>query len=277
MTITATANNIPAKADTIMAAIHKKKTAPSMTWRFNASDFSKLRFEPPADIIQFFRAKPLDFALICVKFDDDHAARKVLTWQALAEHILALPTKTNKHHDKAVGNSDTDSDADSDDEIAQLSSKIKKVSLDPPRRMPAPPAPGTREFLEYAKAKELDIAHELGIHNRMTKRYFEALVPYEGGKFAVGGLIDGLRVVNSQLTLVEIKCRKYMLFWYTPEYELNQIHVYMWLTGVRHCVLIQHFKGKTRESMIHFDKRRWANIMASFTQWANELDAITKA
>jgi hypothetical protein len=82
------------------------------------------------------------------------------------------------------------------------------------------------------------------------------------------GIIDGRRGDS----IVEIKNRQRRLFHKVPTYEYVQCQVYMKLTGVHKCILIESFEGASKEYPLEFSDAFWElEILPSLRQFAQEL------
>lgn len=67
------------------------------------------------------------------------------------------------------------------------------------------------------------------------------------------GRIDG-RLEDDEDTIVEIKNRMNRLFNRIPEYEMVQVHVYMFLTGAQKCLFIERYNEQTKTYTVDYDE-----------------------
>lgn len=83
------------------------------------------------------------------------------------------------------------------------------------------------------------------------------------------GFIDG-KVKDG--TLVEIKNRQNRLFGRVADYEAIQCQVYMKLTDVHKCTLIEQFQNSTNTFQLEFDETRWnTEIFPALVKFAKRL------
>lgn len=110
---------------------------------------------------------------------------------------------------------------------------------------------------EYITRK---VSTQHGINNEAkTARAFNVKSDDTFYKYQLGdcvrlvGRIDG-RLENDEETIVEIKNRRNRLFNRIPEYEMVQIHVYMFLTGARKCFFIERYNNSTKTYTVEYDE-----------------------
>lgn len=110
------------------------------------------------------------------------------------------------------------------------------------------------------------------INQRNTKFYKEYL-RYDKGKkrVMIGGKVDG---IAEDGTLIEMKNRQYKLFDKIPDYEMVQIHVYMYLTKMSKCNLIQCFRDENSQKIIEFDSDYWKEILRRLYIFSAEMEEL---
>lgn len=104
-------------------------------------------------------------------------------------------------------------------------------------------------------------------------RFYKQFITYETedgttDKFAIGGKIDG---VTSERKIVEVKNRQYRIFDTIPEYEKVQIHIYMFLTGISECHVVQSFGEKTKQDILEFDPWFFDTLKTSIISYVKKL------
>jgi hypothetical protein len=94
---------------------------------------------------------------------------------------------------------------------------------------------------------------------------------FQNSSIVLGGKIDGL---TDDGNLVELKNRQYRFFSKIPEYELVQVHAYMYLLDKTECTLVQCFKKEFRKDQVYFDNDYWNKIMCLLETFSNEFKQI---
>lgn len=112
-----------------------------------------------------------------------------------------------------------------------------------------------KECLDEMQAKLGCVIHS------QQKKYKRTLTTQAGNRFVLFGKIDGMQTNNdgSQF-LVETKKRKTRLFHCVPDYELVQVHAYMFLTRMDRAILNENFQGTSLQHVIEFDTMLWQNV-----------------
>jgi hypothetical protein len=88
------------------------------------------------------------------------------------------------------------------------------------------------------------------------------------------GRIDG-RLEEDEETIVEIKNRRNRLFNRIPEYEMVQIHVYMFLTGAQRCLFIERYNDVTKTYTVDFDEPYFTHqVLTPLTSFANNIGTV---
>ena len=89
-----------------------------------------------------------------------------------------------------------------------------------------------------------------------------------GYKVYIGGKHDG---ENENGDFIEIKNRMNRFMDEIPLYELVQVHAYMFIHGKKKCLLIENFKGNTREHDIKFDDVLWGKMIENINLFMGEI------
>lgn len=74
------------------------------------------------------------------------------------------------------------------------------------------------------------------------KTYSVELCEFKNIKWRLVGKVDGI-LQNSKTYVIEIKNRQNRLFSFIPVYEVIQIQMYMYLSGLKEAKMVQHYKG----------------------------------
>lgn len=80
-------------------------------------------------------------------------------------------------------------------------------------------------------------------------------------KWLLVGRMDGIN--HEEKTIVEIKNRTKGLFHFLKDYENVQLQLYMYLSGLRKCILIEKFKNKSNEIHQEYDEKYVCKIIAN--------------
>lgn len=97
--------------------------------------------------------------------------------------------------------------------------------------------------------------------------------------FYLGGKIDGkYRKLNDEEHLVEVKSRKNRLFDKVPEYELVQMHAYMWLLGKSECECVQYLPStqERRVTIVPWDDNFWAMVQTRLKKFSMVFMGLTQ-
>jgi hypothetical protein len=99
----------------------------------------------------------------------------------------------------------------------------------------------------------------------------------------VGGKCDGIayppaapELVEGQegdggALLVEVKNRINRLFRSVPEYERAQVMTYMYVTGIRQALLVEHHQGQNCRHRVPFDDSYWDGLVADLRNAVDEV------
>lgn len=107
------------------------------------------------------------------------------------------------------------------------------------------------------KAEPHDIRRHEQITNKEVVRKQQScaadLATPSGIRYKVFGRIDGAK--DGMLT--EFKRRRNRLFGRIPDYEMPQLYVYMYATGIHEALQIETFQGEQLEHKVMFDADTW--------------------
>jgi len=120
----------------------------------------------------------------------------------------------------------------------------------------------------FGKHKEKAQVEELQLRDSNSKFYCKMLFVLENGiQFKLGGRIDGSTKDSDEL--VEIKNRKTHLFIPPPQYDIIQLHCYMWLHDRKCATLMQYApKNYSHKTIVPWDADLWNTIVADLKKFA---------
>lgn len=105
-----------------------------------------------------------------------------------------------------------------------------------------------------------------------NRKFYKARMEYAPGKtLLLGGRVDGL---TEDGELVEIKNRQRRIFDKIPDYEMIQIHIYMFLVGLQCCHFVQSYGGEEKSEMIDFDVTFWDTLKHKIFTFARRMDVL---
>lgn len=134
-------------------------------------------------------------------------------------------------------------------------------------------------FTERGKGAEQPMLEKLEktLNTKITQRndkFYKVYLEYGNGKkMLLGGKVDGVTEDN---ILVEVKNRQYRLFPDIPTYEKIQVHVYMYLTGISECYVVQYYKERESRWLIEFDEEFWKPVLEKLTAFAEKVSRLVK-
>ena len=123
---------------------------------------------------------------------------------------------------------------------------------------------GSRDEKESLEA--LEKIDQQKIIKRNDTFYKKTIKLTNGHSIILGGKIDGL---TQDGTLIEMKNRQYRFFDIVPIYEKVQVYAYMILLDKTECKHVQNFKGKTKCTMLQFDKELWDTILEKMSRFVS--------
>jgi hypothetical protein len=157
--------------------------------------------------------------------------------------------------------------------------ELDNILIDLDERTSPDVANGIRSFIftERGKDAEEEMLERLEkiLDKKITKRndkFYKKYFDYGDGKrFLVGGKVDGITEDN---ILVEVKNRQYRLFPEIPIYEKIQVHVYMFLTGISECHVVQFHGEDESRFLVNFQEEFWTDISERLTSFVETVRKI---
>lgn len=132
----------------------------------------------------------------------------------------------------------------------------------------------SRLACSFGVTKEAQVVKDLGIEHNNDKAFYMHCGEVRDLKWGIVGRVDGF----SGGRLVEVKTRKARLFRKVRDYERVQLEIYMRMTDVHDCVLIENVTNETgthmAEHRVQRDDELWSVIVAECDTFFRRLDKL---
>jgi hypothetical protein len=123
--------------------------------------------------------------------------------------------------------------------------------------------------LEAVTLDTLAVQQGYAITGKNDKKYFK-----DFGNFIISGKVDGIDA--SQSRVIEIKNRTRFMS-EPPHYDKIQCLIYMVLTEMKSCLLVEHFPdGQIRETQLDFNEEQFNEIYDKLEQLTFKIRCLTK-
>lgn len=120
---------------------------------------------------------------------------------------------------------------------------------------------------------------DLGYNVEKSTKLYEQTFQCEGRTHTLIGKVDGLiRNVDGNVdVVVEIKTRMHRSF--IPEYDVDQLAAYVYLTGARYGMLVQMFEDEIQTKLYKKETllKRWKEIVKKLPRAVAYLDELKQA
>ncbi len=176
--------------------------------------------------------------------------------RAAKEHFANVsPVQLNREEEQAVVNQALDPSL-TQTQVQAMIENVADPDLRKQVRSEVYKGIGVRDEEKAIQSVEREVGIEITDRNNaiwqkgIADESFLKDVPFFS--VTVRGKMDGIDRTNMEI--VEVKTRQKRTYDHVLLSEKTQVHIYMWMTGMTRCRLLQYFNGKTKTIMIPYDE-----------------------
>lgn len=204
-------------------------------------------------------------------------------WRIKASDVAAIiganPYKTREDVLNEYIGKDTKSEAEFKKALETETQEVQNVILETIERSKTTDLDARKEVSKLPESVREYVTHEVYKNNgtqreRETQKVHNVTVDKKRYTMKITedvilvGYIDGRKGDK----IVEIKNRQNRLFNKVPKYEWVQCQVYMKLTGIHSCTLIEQYKDTSNSFDVEFSEKSWElDILPRLREFAQEI------